>query len=80
MDLRTVDTGKIEDEIALSAPQIEFLGRGIDIVFIDGFYRLRQVVPLGLAIKDILELSTQVPSNKTFSSSNENFHLYDVFC
>ena len=74
--LRTVDTGKVENEGAVLTPAVEFLGSGIDVVFIDGFDRLREIVPLSLAITDVLELSTQVSSYKTFGSGNENFHIF----
>ena len=74
--LRTVDTGKVEDEGAVLTPAVELLGSGIDVIFIDGFDRLREVVPLGLAITDVLELSTEVSSYKTFGSGNENFHIF----
>lgn len=72
--LRTVDSSKVEDEGAVLTPAIELLGSGIDVIFIDGFDRLREVVPLGLAITDVFELSTEVSSYKTFGSCNENFH------
>ena len=74
--LWTVDTGKVENEGAILTPAVELLGSGIDVIFIDGLDRLREVVPLGLAITDVLELSIQVSSYKTFGSGNENFHIF----
>ena len=54
--LRTVDTGKVEDESAVLTPSVQLLGSGINVVFIDGFDRLREIVPLGLAILYVVEL------------------------
>ena len=73
--LWTIDTCEIEDEGAVLAPSVELLGSRVDVIFIYGLDRLREVVPFGPAIADVLELSTQVSSNKTFGSGNENFHI-----
>ena len=60
--LRTVDTGKVENEGAVLTPAVELLGSRVDVIFIDGFDRLREVIPLGFAITDVLELSTEASS------------------
>ena len=73
--LWTVDTSKVEDEGAVLTPSVELLWSGIDVIFIDGFDGLGEVVSLGLAITDVLELSTEVSTYKTFGSGNENFHI-----
>ena len=58
--LRTVDTGKVEDEGAVLTPSVQLLGSGINVVFIDGFDRLREVVPLCLAFLYVIKLSTEI--------------------
>lgn len=59
---------KVKDEVAFLAPLIELLGSGVDVVFIDGFDRLREIVPLGLAIAYILELGAEVSAYESLCS------------
>ena len=59
---------KVEHEVAFFAPIIELLGSGVYVVFIDGFDRLREIVPLGLAIAYILELGAEVSAYEPLCS------------
>ena len=59
---------KVEHEVAFLAPLIELLWSGVDVVFIDGFDRLREIVPLCLAIAYILELGAEVSAYEPLCS------------
>ena len=67
--LRTVDSGQIEHEIAIPAIGIEFFGRTVQVVLIDGRYG-EIAITTGLAGTDIMELGAKILSDKTFGSGN----------
>ncbi len=72
--LGAVDAGKVEDEMAIPAPCVQLFGRGIDVVFIDGLDGLWEVIPLGLAITDVLELGAEVAAYEAAGAGDEDFH------
>ena len=69
-----VDAGKVEDEVALAAPCIELLGGAVEVVFINGLNGLWEVIPLGLAITDVLELGAEVAAYEAAGAGDEDFH------
>ena len=72
--LRTVDAGQVEDEVAVPAPCVQLFGRGFDVIFIDGLDGLWEVIPLGLAITDVLELGAEVAADKAAGAGDEDIH------
>ena len=72
--LRAVYSCKIKDEVAVLAPLVKLLGRGVDVVLINGI-NLQVAILACLAFLYVIELGTKVSSYETFGPCNENLHI-----
>ena len=75
---RTVDSGKVENEVTFPAPLLQLFRCGVQVVFIDFFY-VKVAVAAGLAVFYVAELGAQVPSYKTLCSCNQYLHYFAMF-
>ena len=67
--LRTIYSGKIEDEITITTPLVELFGSGIKVVLIDGI-NLHVTIPTCLAFLYIIELGAEVLAYKTLGTGH----------
>lgn len=67
--LRTVDAGKVEDEIGPAAIVVEFGGRIAQVVLKD-FEVGRQVVAAGLRVAHVAQLRHEVPPDEAFGAGH----------
>ena len=67
--LRTIYSGKIEDEITITTPLVELFGSGIKVVLIDGI-NLHVTIPTCLAFLYIIELGAEVLAYKTLGAGH----------
>ena len=74
---RTVDSRKIEHEIALGTPLLELLRGAVKVIFEDLIY-CEISVALGLACPDIIELGAKVLSYETLGSGYKYLHYYSL--
>ena len=70
--LRPVHPREIEHEVRLRAPTIQFLGRGIEVVFI--YFRDGNTVIAGFAVPDVFQLSAEVSAYEAFSAGDKYLH------
>ena len=75
--LRTIDTGKIEDKVAVTTPCIKLFGRGVDVVLINGI-NLQVAIPACLAFLNIIELGAEVFAYEPFGTRYQYLHFLYV--
>lgn len=71
--LRAVHASKVKNEISLITSLIQLLGSRIQVVLKDSF-NTHVTVATSLAVLDVIELSTEVPSHEPLCSSNKYLH------
>ena len=70
--LRSVHPCEVEHEVRLRTPEVQFLGRGIEIVLVN--FRDGDAVVAGFAVLDILQLCAEVSAYEAFGSGNKYLH------
>ncbi len=71
--LRPVHPREIEHEVRLRAPTVQFLGRGIKVVFIH--LRDGNAIVAGLSVFDVFELSAKVSAYEAFGAGDKYLHI-----
>ena len=74
---RTVDSRKIEHEIALGAPLLELLRGAVKVIFEDLIY-CEISVAFGLAGPDVIKLGAEVLSYETLGTGYKYLHYYSL--
>ena len=74
--LRAVDPRKIEHEISLSAPFVQILRSGVDVILVDLLHGY--VIVAGLAVADVAQLGAQVPAYEAFGTCNKYSHCLGI--
>ena len=67
-----VHAREVEHEVCLGAPAVQFLGRGLEVVFI--YFRDGDAVVAGFAVADVLQLCAEVSANEAFGAGYKYLH------
>lgn len=74
--LRPVHPREVEHEVCLRTPTVQFLWRGIKVVFIH--LRDGDAIVAGLSVFDVLQLHAEVSAYEAFGAGNEYSHTVTI--
>ena len=63
---------EVEHEVRLHAPAVQFLRRGIEVIFI--YFRDGDAVVTGLSVADVFQLRAEVSAYEAFGAGDKNLH------
>ena len=73
-----VYASKVEDEVALAAPSVQLLRRGIDVI-LEYVVDFEVTIATRLAVFYVVQLSTEVLAYEPFCACHKDFHYFARF-
>ena len=74
--LGPIHSCEVEHKVRFGAPAIQFLGRGVEVVFI--YFRDGNAVVAGPTVTDVFKLCAEVSSYEAFGASNKYYHRAEM--